>query len=91
MSFLGGRKCTLLNFNDLGTLSLIMIALIANEKTAATHVGSLVRPCSFDSNVYCESLSRNVKYENIYLNQHDTVRQLQTGLTASKSPLSHTG
>ena len=33
-------------------------------------------------NVYCESLSRSVKYENIYLNQYDTVRQLQTGLTA---------
>ena len=33
-------------------------------------------------NVFCESLSRSVKYENIYLNQYDTVRQLQTGLTA---------
>ena len=33
-------------------------------------------------NVFCESLSRNVKYENIFLNQYDTVRQLQTGLTA---------
>ena len=59
-----------------------MIALIANEKTAATHVGSLVRPCSFDSNVFSERLWRSVKYENIYLNQYDTVRQLQTGLIA---------
>ena len=33
-------------------------------------------------NVFCERLRRSVKYENIYLNQYDTVRQLQTGLTA---------
>jgi len=33
-------------------------------------------------NVFCERLWRSVKYENIYLNQYDTVRQLQTGLTA---------
>ena len=33
-------------------------------------------------NVFCERLSRSVKYENIHLNQYDTVRQLQTGLTA---------
>ena len=33
-------------------------------------------------NVFCERLWRRVKYENIYLNQYDTVRQLQTGLTA---------
>ena len=33
-------------------------------------------------NVFCERLWRSVKYENIYLNLYDTVRQLQTGLTA---------
>ncbi len=33
-------------------------------------------------NVFCERLWRSVKYENIYLNQYDTVRQLHTGLTA---------
>ncbi len=33
-------------------------------------------------NVFCERLWRSVKYENIYLNQYDTVRQLRTGLTA---------
>ena len=33
-------------------------------------------------NVFCERLWRSVKYENIYLNQYDTVHQLQTGLTA---------
>jgi len=33
-------------------------------------------------NVFCERLWRSVKYENIYLNQYDTVRQLQAGLTA---------
>ena len=32
-------------------------------------------------NVFCERLWRSVKYENIYLNQYDTVRQLHTGLT----------
>ena len=33
-------------------------------------------------NVFCERLWRSVKYENIYLNQNDTVPQLQTGLRA---------
>ena len=33
-------------------------------------------------NVFCERLWRSVKYENIFLNQYDTVRQLQTGLSA---------
>ena len=33
-------------------------------------------------NVFCERLWRSVKYENIYLNQYDTVRELQTGLCA---------
>ena len=33
-------------------------------------------------NIFCERLWRSVKYENIYLNQYDTVRQQQTGLTA---------
>ena len=33
-------------------------------------------------NVFCERLWRSVKYENIYLNQYDTVRQLHVGLTA---------
>ena len=33
-------------------------------------------------NVFCERLWRSVKYENIYLNQYDTVLQLQAGLTA---------
>ena len=33
-------------------------------------------------NVFCERLSRSVKYEYIYHNQYDTVRQLRTGLTA---------
>ena len=33
-------------------------------------------------NVFCERLWRRVKYENIYLNQYDAVRQLHTGLTA---------
>ena len=33
-------------------------------------------------NVFCERLWRSVKYENIYLNQYDTVRQLHTGLSA---------
>ena len=33
-------------------------------------------------NVFCERLWRSVKYENIDLNQYDTVRQLHTGLTA---------
>ena len=30
-------------------------------------------------NVFCERLWRSVKFENIYLNQYDTVRQLQAG------------
>ncbi len=33
-------------------------------------------------NVFCERLWRSVKYENIYLNQYGSVRQLRTGLTA---------
>ena len=33
-------------------------------------------------NVFCERLWRSVKYEDIYLNQFDTVRQLQAGLSA---------
>ena len=33
-------------------------------------------------NVFCERLWRSVKYENIYPEQYDTVRQLRTGLTA---------
>ncbi len=33
-------------------------------------------------NVFCERLWRCVKYEDIYLNQYDAVRQLHTGLTA---------
>ena len=33
-------------------------------------------------NIFCEGLWRSVKYENIYLNQYDTVPQLQTGLRA---------
>ena len=33
-------------------------------------------------NVFCERLWRSVKYENIYLNQYDTVRQPQAGLSA---------
>ncbi len=33
-------------------------------------------------NVFCERLWRSVKYENIYLNQYDTVPQLHLGLTA---------
>ena len=33
-------------------------------------------------NVFCERLWRSVRYENIYLNQNDTVRQLRTCLTA---------
>ena len=32
-------------------------------------------------NDFCERLWRNVKYENIYLQQYDTVRQLQAGLS----------
>ncbi len=31
-------------------------------------------------NVFCERLCRSVKYENTYLKQYDTVRQLETGL-----------
>ena len=33
-------------------------------------------------NVFCERLWRSVKYEDIYLNQYDTVHQLHAGLTA---------
>ncbi len=33
-------------------------------------------------NVFCERLWRSVKYENIYLNQYATLRQLHTGLNA---------
>ena len=33
-------------------------------------------------NIFCERLWRSVKYENIYLNQYDKVRQLQAGLSA---------
>ena len=33
-------------------------------------------------NVFCERLWRSVKYEDIYLNQYDTVRQLHAGLSA---------
>ena len=33
-------------------------------------------------NVFCERLRRSVKYENIYPEQYDTVRQLRTELTA---------
>ena len=33
-------------------------------------------------NVFCERLWRSVKYEDIYLNQYDTVRQLDAGLSA---------
>ena len=32
-------------------------------------------------NVFCERLWRSVKYENIYLQQYDSVRQLQAGLS----------
>ena len=31
-------------------------------------------------NIFCERLWRSVKYENIYLNQYDSVHQLQDGL-----------
>ena len=52
--------------------------------------------------IFCERLWRSVKYEDIYLKQYDSVRQLQVGLndnfnfysngeTASKSQLSDTG
>ena len=34
------------------------------------------------TNVFCERLWRSDKYENIYLNQYDSVHQLQIGLTA---------
>ena len=33
-------------------------------------------------NVFCGRLWRSLKYENIYLNQYATVRQLPTGLNA---------
>ena len=33
-------------------------------------------------NVFCERLWRSVKYENIYLNQYDSVRRLQAGFGA---------
>ena len=32
-------------------------------------------------NVFCERLWRSVKYENINLNQYDSVRRLQAGLS----------
>ena len=32
-------------------------------------------------NVFCERLWRSVKYENSYLQQYDSVRQLQAGLS----------
>ena len=32
-------------------------------------------------NVFCERLWRSVKYENVYLQQYDSVRQLQAGLS----------
>ena len=35
---------------------------------------------AFD-NVFCERLWLSVKYENIYLQQYDSVRQLQAGLS----------
>ena len=31
-------------------------------------------------NIFCERLWRSVKYDNIYLNQYDSVHQLQAGL-----------
>ena len=40
-------------------------------------------------NVFDERLSRNIKYDTIYLIQYDTVRQLQTDLTAYFDLYSH--
>ena len=42
-------------------------------------------------NAFCERLWRRVKYENIYLNQYDTVRQLQAGLSAYFDFYNHEG
>ena len=42
-------------------------------------------------NVFCKRLHRSVKYESIHLNQYDTVRQLQTGLTAYFDFYNHEG
>ncbi len=38
------------------------------------------RGCALD-NVFCDRLWRSVKYENIYLQQYNSVRQLQAGLS----------
>jgi len=40
-------------------------------------------------NVFCERLWRSVQYESIFLNQNDTVRQLQAGLGANFDFYSH--
>ena len=41
--------------------------------------------------VFCERLRSSVQYESIHLNQYDTVRQLQTGLTAYFDFYNHEG
>ena len=45
--------------------------------------------CRALDNVFRERLWRSVKYENIYLNQYDSVRQLQTGLNAYSDFYNH--
>ena len=55
-------------------------AFSACPPAANIHVNMDGRARALD-NVFCERLWRSVKYENIYLNQYDSVRQLQAGLS----------
>ncbi len=55
-------------------------AFSACPPAANIHVNMDGRARALD-NVFCERLWRSVKYENIYLNQYDSVRQMQAGLS----------
>ena len=62
--------------------------LASRARTILTSVSMLLARSSVEGcsraldNVFCERLWRSVQYENIYLNQYVTVRQLQAGLSA---------
>ena len=80
----GARFCLLLGsyseFRDLLVWSPPNLACTSCLLAANIQVSMGGRGRALD-NVFCERLWRSVKYENIYLNQYDTVPQLKNGLT----------
>ena len=63
-------------FNGQESTSAQACLLAANIQASIEGLGRAL------DNVFRQRLSRSVNYDTIYLIQYDTVRQLQTGLTA---------